>query len=388
MGFGGMLKCGQPKDIDHHLITALIERWRPETHTFHFPIGEATVTLEDVEVLWGLKVDGEAVTGYIPSKDVGYWTQACLDFLGFIPDTVEFKEMVWKQTSLSKQLRVELNDDHDQYIYVQRARVYCLLLLGGLLIPNASGNKIPFFYLQFFMDVGRCGSYSWGGATLACLYHNLCEAALAKRSDVGRALTLLQLWAWERIPIIRPTMLNPVPIDYVPCAIAWNGPASYVKAPGHCIETFRDQFSIMHANQVETLHKIRQFLREQDMTGRPDLFTVSRMVEDGLQISGEVETMDCRPSQRSELDIDMPVRQKVKRRGKKNDGGESSSARMDTQLGDESDGDFMAPPPSRSAVRGRHSVSHTGATGEDIGLSDVHQSPPRSSVRDEFLVLI
>ncbi|XP_042016154.1 protein MAIN-LIKE 1-like [Salvia splendens] len=139
MGFGGILRCGQPKDIGHNLITALIARWRLETHTFHFPVSEATVTLEDVEALWGLKVDGDALTGYIPTKDVNYWKQISLDYLGFIPDVVDFKEMVWKQTSLSNQLRIELSDEHDQYIYVQRARVYCLLLLGGLMIPNASG---------------------------------------------------------------------------------------------------------------------------------------------------------------------------------------------------------------------------------------------------------
>ncbi|RWR73460.1 serine/threonine-protein phosphatase 7 long form [Cinnamomum micranthum f. kanehirae] len=49
--------------IDHALISALVERWRPETNTFHLASGEATVTLEDVAYIYGLPINGRGVTG-------------------------------------------------------------------------------------------------------------------------------------------------------------------------------------------------------------------------------------------------------------------------------------------------------------------------------------
>ena len=49
--------------IDHALIIALVERWGPETNTFHFPSGEATIMLEDVAYIYGLPIDGPRVTG-------------------------------------------------------------------------------------------------------------------------------------------------------------------------------------------------------------------------------------------------------------------------------------------------------------------------------------
>ncbi|CAN1189991.1 Serine/threonine-protein phosphatase 7 long form homolog, partial [Linum perenne] len=44
------------------LVTTLLERWRPETNTFHLIQGEATITLQDVEVLTGLPTRGLPVT--------------------------------------------------------------------------------------------------------------------------------------------------------------------------------------------------------------------------------------------------------------------------------------------------------------------------------------
>ena len=61
MGFGDFMSIVAFRP-DRSLISALSERWRDETHSFHFPTGEMTITLEDIARCWGLRVNGLPVS--------------------------------------------------------------------------------------------------------------------------------------------------------------------------------------------------------------------------------------------------------------------------------------------------------------------------------------
>lgn len=44
--------------MDRALVSALVDHWSPETHTFHLLVGEMTPTLQDVSMLLGLRIAG------------------------------------------------------------------------------------------------------------------------------------------------------------------------------------------------------------------------------------------------------------------------------------------------------------------------------------------
>uniref|UniRef100_A0A7N2M894 Aminotransferase-like plant mobile domain-containing protein n=1 Tax=Quercus lobata TaxID=97700 RepID=A0A7N2M894_QUELO len=44
-------------ELDHALITAFVERWCPETHTFYLPHCEMTITLQNVKIIMGMPIE-------------------------------------------------------------------------------------------------------------------------------------------------------------------------------------------------------------------------------------------------------------------------------------------------------------------------------------------
>ncbi|KAL8550302.1 hypothetical protein ACS0TY_008941 [Phlomoides rotata] len=123
MGFYHVARCGA-MIIDSHLITALVEGWRPETHTFHFLNGEATVTLQDVAIIWGLNIDGEPLTIDEHHRTAEEWSWYCTEMLGFTPLDTDFKSKTRIKLSAisSHLLNIVISDDIDQETVDQYAR--------------------------------------------------------------------------------------------------------------------------------------------------------------------------------------------------------------------------------------------------------------------------
>ncbi|MFQ6641556.1 hypothetical protein Gotur_014469 [Gossypium turneri] len=66
--FWHVANIGRGSKLDPKLISAFIERLKPETHTFHLLCGECTITLEDVQLQLGLPMDGSVLTEFVQSN--------------------------------------------------------------------------------------------------------------------------------------------------------------------------------------------------------------------------------------------------------------------------------------------------------------------------------
>ncbi|MFQ6633744.1 hypothetical protein Gotur_012246 [Gossypium turneri] len=142
-------------DLRYDLISTLVERWRSETHTFHFPCGECTVTLEDVALQLGLPIDGSPVMG-----------------------VTAFTE----PAALSNAIEGEL---------MCTARAYIMHIIGGVLMPDSNNNKVHIMYLPLLADLTNVHLYSWGSVVLAVLYREPCQTIKPSVVDMSGCLILL-----------------------------------------------------------------------------------------------------------------------------------------------------------------------------------------------------
>lgn len=187
-GFYGVYKIGFIQ-LGWPLITALVERWRQETHTFHFAVGESTITLQDVALLLGLQINGHAVTG----KGDLQWGDLCEELLGVRPDQTVLHgsslKLNWLQT-----LFLQPPPDADDITLEQYARAYILGLIGSTLFADKSGADVQLIFLPLLKNFADVPLFSWGSAVLAHLYRELCRACRKGANEIAGPLILLQVY--------------------------------------------------------------------------------------------------------------------------------------------------------------------------------------------------
>ncbi|CAN1837496.1 Protein MAIN-LIKE 2, partial [Linum perenne] len=166
------------------LVTALLERWRPETNTFHLLQSEATITLEDVEVLTGLPTRGRPVS-------VGYDARAadviCQELLGATPPPTRFTghqvKILWVKEQFDR-----LPAGASAEVITYYARAYTWVLVGAVLLADRSGDLIPIHLLRLLSEFGDAGTFSWGSAVLAWLYKAMGRAAFFTADSYPRGM--------------------------------------------------------------------------------------------------------------------------------------------------------------------------------------------------------
>ncbi|KAH1218144.1 Protein MAIN-LIKE 1 [Glycine max] len=160
-GLYPIMKLAQLK-INGALVNAFIERWRPETHTFHLKCGEATITLQDVSVLLGISVDGRPLTG---NTNID-WFELCHELLGVMPDDDAVDGNSLLLSWLTSQF-ANINDFIGNQQGLERfARAWILRFIGGVMFVDKSSKRVPMRYLQFLRDLRECSTYAWGAALL------------------------------------------------------------------------------------------------------------------------------------------------------------------------------------------------------------------------------
>ncbi|CAN1781565.1 Serine/threonine-protein phosphatase 7 long form homolog, partial [Linum perenne] len=192
------------------LITALVERWRPETSTFHLYHGEATITLEDVYFLTSLSIDGELVESQrrLPTKESDM-QKYVLELLGKKPSSDDLSasrvKMMWLRSHFGS-----IRGDVDDQTIERNCRAYILDFFGSFIFADRSGSYVHLFFLPLLEDITAIGEYAWGAAALSWLYRELGWCAFRIESspscghigDIGGWMTLVQAWALERFTSI------------------------------------------------------------------------------------------------------------------------------------------------------------------------------------------
>ncbi|KAM7479421.1 hypothetical protein LguiA_027634 [Lonicera macranthoides] len=191
--------------IDYVAIQAFVERWQPETNTFHLPFGEMTITLDDVRQILGVPVEGDCLTSPEGAKEIQ--PKVAIDMasklLGMTEaevveetkDTYAIRLQLLKERCMGRATAESTPEELDIC-----ARAYIMFLLGCVVFPDKTKTKISIYFLGCLRDISKVGNLGWGMAILAHTYRQLGHASRSGVRSISGCLTLIVAWICEHFP--------------------------------------------------------------------------------------------------------------------------------------------------------------------------------------------
>ena len=187
-----------------------------------------TITLQDVAIILGLRIDGPTIIGTCVF-DVA---ELCGELLDVTPPADALRGSAISIRWLCDQLSTPA-PDADEVTLERSAHGFILALMRSFLFADKKGVHVHLCFLPLLRDLTHTVTYSWGGAVLAHTYHKLCRASLDRRRGISGCITLIhvcnifillhthsytqhiirlltfclfyiQLWSWERLHVGRP----------------------------------------------------------------------------------------------------------------------------------------------------------------------------------------
>ncbi|KAE8779192.1 hypothetical protein D1007_47800 [Hordeum vulgare] len=195
---------GTPPWLNTTALTALTDRWRPETHSFHLPLGEMSITLEDIAMITGLLIEGRALTGKVRSDG---WRQRIAALVGVEPEpwTDETRKDPRPSGVLFSWIQRHFRrcpKDASPVVVERFARAYLWNVLTQVVFSDGTGDTASWMFLDPLRDWDV--KWSWGSAALAFLYHQLDGACMRSKStsNLGGFVWALQV-NWRPYTVLR-----------------------------------------------------------------------------------------------------------------------------------------------------------------------------------------
>ncbi|XP_058734877.1 protein MAIN-LIKE 1-like [Vicia villosa] len=217
--------------ISHGMQGAFVERWHNETSSFHLPVGEMTITLDDVQCLLHLPIRGPLLThSRIQRVEASQWMAL---YLGMEPEVADFECATTsgphiRFITLSRYFEQHLvaaadaeaagDDLFTQYHRGCALRCWYMHVVGAACFVDKSARYVDVTYLRYFMDLDTVHQWNWGAATLAYLYQKLNEAFNWRTRQLVGSCTPLTSWIISYFSRIHGIHIDLAYVDAMPRA--------------------------------------------------------------------------------------------------------------------------------------------------------------------------